>query len=835
MSEQLIYTYSHSVHGKALARLGKAIAGGYGVVGKSRGVNVALEEELVTSAKRGLAPEDLNPGPQYFYQTGFCAGKPQHLFGCTRRVEEGKNAGKYLCHILAMSGEEVQDLWQSGCTLSPAGILLALTMSDFWAQSWEGPAHLLERNAEPSWVSFESALQANQQPAWQCYTGIRETVNLLQEPRFQEVCMLAFPEGTPTQDMLRVLHEALCLRSDLGWCTPVFTHGGAEVTDMKNVMLLGIIGSRMQERATMMGLPVLEVTEKLAARVTSGNVGAAVPPVPPPTPHRRITADVMLTDRSRKEKSGGRHSDASRGGDRRTGGAASTSIASVGKWVVRIVLILVLLGGGYYVWQNSDMVKDEVGSLVQKGKEMAEERKQEEKKETKETKETKEPPRTLSSEDERLLMGYILPKMVGSRLPVCLEQVLQGSAPVRLELGKLGIYPLGDAAGKEISCYELSPGGSFVELSHDEQSECWRLVPTESNGEKGKAILLRLEKGVLRGVTDENGQPVAVLLPVPVDRDQTGSVLLLPEWDPVVTGEASFEKGFAKSFTPQLTPNCFKSDDPAKLHFNRSKVEDALKGARGTVKCTFGNIVLPNAAVNHRFSVVGKEVGDVRDLRLSREPHSEDETFIHCQFQGTCPFDFTDALTRVVAKRANELHGPKARGRRHPASSVAGLFYAVSEVIKQHSENKRRNAIMDYVNMFVNDQFNEFCSSELSHMPMPHESVFGNEGNKSGKKQSPFILLKEHIGNQMQTDPAAMERFESFDFAGVRRYLCEWMGDVAKREFIAQAEKSARDMKCPLRLHLVRVEAPNPDELKWVFECEEVPTDEKSGTKAREK
>ncbi len=792
-------------------RLGRFVTAGYGVVGKSRGVSVALEEELVTLAKRGLAPEDLNPGAQYFYRTGFCAGKAQHIFGCTRKVEVGENAGKFLCHMLALSGEDVRDLWQSGCTLSPAGILLALTMSDFWVQSWAGPAHWLERNAEPAWVSFESALQANRQPAWQCYTGLRETVNLLREPRFQEACMLAFPDGTPTQDMLRLLHEALCLRSDLGWCTPVFTHGRAEVTDMKNVMLLGIIGSHMQQRATMMGLPVLEVTAKLAARVTGSNPGAAAPPIPPPTPHRQITADVMLTarreQRERKERADDRrrHTEAPR---------------EVGRWLVRVLLVLALVGGGYYVWHNFDVVKNKAGGLVQKVKKRAEERRKEEKRTS------RVPSRTLSTEDERLLMGYIAPVKVGGRVPVCLEQILRGANPVRLELGKLGIYPLGDGNEKEVSCYDLSPSGSSAELSPDSQPGCWRLVLTDAGGVKGKVVTLRMEKGALRGVTDENGRPVAILLPVPVDRDQVGSVLLLPEWEPVVTGDVSLKEGFAESFTVQLTPDCFKLS-PEKLRFDRSETEEVLRKARGTVTCTFGNIGLPNAVANHRFSIVNSNGRNVKDIRLTQGAYQEDEAFIHCQLQGACPFDFTTALVQAVVKQTNELHGPKSRGKRHPASSVGGLFYAVTEVIK-NSGKKRRAAITDYVNMFASEDFTAFCSTELSHMPMPHESVFDKGGNEPKEKKSPFHLLQGHSSNQAM-DPTEMQVFESFDYLGMRRYLCEWMGDVAKREFTAQAEKYARAMKCPLRLRLLRVEAPNPDELKWIFECDEVLSPEKPG------
>lgn len=780
MPEQLIYTKSNSIFGSVVQRLCRAVKSGYGVVGKTRGMSLATEENLLRIASRGIAPEDLNPGARYFYKPDFCDGTTQHIFGCTRGIKDG--AGDYISHFFVLKEEEVQMMWHEGCTLTPAGVLLVLEEDGFRVQSWQGKARWLE-DTVPAWVNVESKLQANQQPTWLQYTGSRETAAILQDPRFREACMLALPVGTPTPDMLRLLHEAVCMRSDLGWGTPLYTHGGPEVTDMKCVMLLGNIGSHMQRRAAMVGLPVLEVTPQLAshpaASVPPGN--PSIPPMPPP-PQRHTTANVIHIERG------------TWGDDPPP--QSGNFFRSSGKFAFCSLLFLVLCVSGYYVWQNFDVVKEGVDSAVRETEKLTKEREQVPA-ESADVPEQTAP--SLSEEDEKLLMGFLAPVMPGGSLPDCLVRLLQNSTTVQLNHGKLGIYPL-DNTSEKARCFELDSEGDSAVLSPTEQPGCWTLSLRrvgEDNIEK--KYILRLKNNLLHGVTDEEGHSFALLLPIPVEQEHVGAVLLLPKWEIVCSGDFSPNKDFTDSFSPRFLPDFFEFSSH-KLRFKPSIVKKAFRGADGAVTCFLGHVSLPTAFARHSFSLTSDTSGALTDIELTPVPAQSDESFVRCRLQGSCKFDFTDALVKAVESQANQPRGARSHGKNQPAG-LAGLFEAVSNVIES-TGRKRTDAITAYVSLFTDDSFTSFCASELSHMPMPHESGFSKNGNR------------------LRIDTKTMQRLEKFDYPGIRRYLCEWLNNVAKREFSTQAEQFARAQNKSIHLKLIKVQAPAPGELRWTLKVQ---------------
>lgn len=208
MAFQLIYT--------SAARLLDSPLSGYGIVARSEGLPGGLARRLVelsvfkTPADQGIV------GPQCSYRVEEYAGQHFHILTVVRSA--GADYSSRICHLahhLILRDDEVRALLSSRLT-TPAGIILALEMQQFWLQRWEQEPAFTNDSAIPP---LTECPPADNFPTWSIFSGDPNLATSLYRntvAKDNELVILV-PTGTRSHDILRLLHESSVLSPLHGW------------------------------------------------------------------------------------------------------------------------------------------------------------------------------------------------------------------------------------------------------------------------------------------------------------------------------------------------------------------------------------------------------------------------------------------------------------------------------------------------------------------------------------------------------------------------------------------------------------------------------------------
>ena len=775
MALQLIYTKSRSIHGNLLQRLCGMIRPGYGVVGKTR-ISHELERQLTELASRGMGKDNMDAQPQFLYLPDSTRNNTLHIFGSVRWVERnGMPDAYYIAHFLVLAEDEVRDIWKSSCKITPASVLLILELSGFWAQSWEGANRWLKEEKLPNLAEMAVSLQAQCQPTWQHYTGHGNLAALPSEPPYQGSCMLALPSGTPVEDMLRLLHESDCLRSDLGWAIPVFTHNSRGYVELPHVRFLGFIGSHMKRQAGLFGIPVIEVTEHLATTPPSSTAQAE--------PSSFIAPQRVPTTRTQYSWEDQ--------GD-------TTQSPPPGK-LRRLVWLLIASGalalGVRYAWNHYEEIAGKVSDLFEQAEKIhgntqppiitSDEKTQGAEKE-------------LTAEQKRLVRQRIVPISVGQRLPDDLRRIFN-SATHELTCGKVVIYhlsPRGKAAS--LSCELDGTAYRAIVTPADGSGHKWELKILERNQTlPGGSLSMTCSEGVLNGLTDEDGQNVALLLPMTKGEETLYEILLLPEIRTELSQAVQKSKtgrGEPRSIA-QLTPECLTSE-PQKLSMSSSpqakKWEESLTGEQNYAAPDL--LSLPAAAGLNHVVIEGDDAG-LFQLPLQGEKRGEVICFSP---QLRVKFDAKQQVVASVLFFANTPHGSNVHKKPDP-HCIAGIYDAVMRMLNA-PPSKRKNAVTRYAKLFADEKLMAYCEKELGYLTIPYR------GGVSGK------------GSHINVDAKVIEQLMAANFYEMQLCICERLTREAQTEFarFVSQQSSAAIAGKYLLLREVRVDSPG--ELTWVFE-----------------
>lgn len=768
MALQLIYTKSRLIHGSLLQRIHRVVQPGYGVVGKTR-ISRELEDKLVALASRGMGKDRVDTQPQFFYFIDSVYHGTFHIFGSMRWIDQhAVSDAVYIAHFLVLTEEEVREIWKSSCRITPAGVLLMLELDGFWVQSWQGPNRWLNEEANlPNWAEEAASLQAQCQPTWKLYTGHEYLATLPNETQYKKSCMLALPTGTPVQDMLRLLHESDCLRSDLGWPLPIFTHNSRGFAELPGVRFLGFIGSHMKRQAGLFGMPVIEVTEHLAAVVPTLAASAAAPASTAP---RYAPTDFTPYD-TQEEETPQRHS---------------------------LVWSLIALGAlalcACYVWDHYEEVGDKVSDWFAQA-----ERDRETTQPSAIANEGKTPEvnKELSAEQKQLVHQRIAPISVGQRVPEHLRELFNDAAQ-KLTSGKIVIYHLnsGDNA-TSLSC-ELDGTAYRAVITPGSGGEQWRLEIFERDQLlPGGSLEVTCTEGVLRSISDENGEGVALLLPVTRGEETLYEVLLLPEVRaelPQAAQKGKTRRGRTDNLA-QLTPECLTSE-PQKLTFSDSpqakKWESALAGEQSYTASNLLN--LPLVARRNHVVIEGDDNG------LFPFPlRGEERGAIICYSpQLRVQFDAKQQVVTNVLLFANTPRS-SASHKKYDSHSIAGIYYAVTRMIKA-PKNKSNTAVTQYAKLFADEDLMAYCEKELGYLTIPYH------GGVTGK------------GAHIKVENKVIEQLMAANFYEMQLCICERLTQKAQTEFARSVAQQCSEAVAGKYLSLREVRVDSPGELTWVFE-----------------
>ena len=785
MASQLIYTKSRAVHGSLVQRICRAVRPGYAVVGKTR-MSPALESKLVSLARNGIGKKGMDFEPQFFYLPDFTERGTQHIFGSIRWMKRGGvTSADYIAHFLVLTEEEVRGIWQSSCRLTPAGVLLVLELSGFWAESWRGAARWLTNENLPKWEESEEALQAQVQPTWQRYTGHKRFAALLKTPQYKEACMLAVPAGTPVTDMLRLLHEADFLRSDLGWSIPISTHSSEEFMDLAQVQLLGFIGGRMQRQATLSGIPVIEVTEKLVDEPTP----QSSQPSPPP----------LVTTPQVEEKSftisGEGH------------GTSAPQTKHLISKLLKTGEALLILGGvalcGYYVWHNRDELINQADDILAQVEKLnkAEQPQDVVPESTSQTR--AEEPTIVEQEsttsEQKSVRRRIKPVLIGQTVPSFVKSLFNDTNS-RIDIGTVTIYHLSPTESDRADSLsrELDGSAYYATISPGDAAGKWELRLLEQ-GETlpGGKVTITTKGDTLRSITDENGQSVALRLPINQEGKTVGEALLLPELRialPTI-GNSQKTKTNGADNIAGLAPEHLTCE-PQKLSFGASpqakKWESNLKGS---VSYTAEDLLrLPAVTTRNKVILVGQ------DPQLCRMPARGEERggMIFYSPELKIRYDLRRQVIARILHFANLPHSSSAQ-KKHNPHSLAGTYYIVNRILEV-PEKKRAEAVRQYANLFADEKFASFCEKELSYMTKPYR------GGVSGK------------GTRIEVEPKVMEQLMVINFRDIQLCLCERLTQEARTEFSHLLQEQQNAAVAGKELVLREVQMTDTDELIWLFE-----------------
>ncbi len=766
MASQLIYTKSRAVHGPLVQRIYRAIRPGYAVVAKTH-LQAKLESKLVGLACHGMGKGDVEVNPQFLYLPDSSSWGTQHIFGSLRWTKPGGAISTdYIAHFLVLTEDEIRDIWQSSSRLTPAGLLLVLELSNFWVQSWQGPIQWLTDTCLPNWAEAEAALQAQYQPAWQHYTGHKHFAGLLKEPQYRDSCMLALPHGTPVTDMLRLLHEADYLRSDLGWSIPISTRSSEGVMELPHVQLLGYIGGRLQSQAALAGLPIIEVTEQLSDGMSTPNTQLT------PTFSTNPTPDAMRAQYA-GELSEPTH-----------------LFAKLLRGAGKIILLGIAAICVHYVWQNYQDWSDKVSGLLTQAEQKGPDEQNLGKKESMLNSDDE-----LNTDEKKLAYNQVVPVLAGQEIPNCIKRFFI-KYEYRINTGKVATYHLQSANVASFS-RELDGTACYAVISPGKDAGKWELKIFEGNSIiPGSTIVISVKGDTLHSITDEFGESVALLLPVTKNEKTIGNALLLPELRiglPKMSSKSKQIEEKADRIT-EIKPE-YLTSTPHKLALNSApQTNHWEQQMEGQLTYTAADLFNLPAVARRNKILLEEDAANVCQL----PPHGIRRGELLCYSpELMISFDLKQQVISHFLHFANTLHSSSTQKKRNP-HSIAGAYFIVARVLTAPNDHKYK-AVLQYAQLFADNDFMAFCEKELGYMMIPYR------GGVTGQ------------GTRIHVAPKVMERLMIVNFADIRRSLCERLTQEARDEFLRLLRQRSDAAVLDKRMYLREVRITAPGELTWIF------------------
>lgn len=116
-------------------------------------------------------------------------------------------------HNLILTPDEISKLRRNANRPTPAGVMLALSSTNFWAADAQAPSLHCEEPRLPA-----SALpEAEFQQTWKDTTGHKNNARAFLTAPFNKECLIVIPADMESRKVLQLLHESDWLSSQRGW------------------------------------------------------------------------------------------------------------------------------------------------------------------------------------------------------------------------------------------------------------------------------------------------------------------------------------------------------------------------------------------------------------------------------------------------------------------------------------------------------------------------------------------------------------------------------------------------------------------------------------------
>lgn len=825
MSHQLIHTVTNCRQGVATPR-SEALA-------RSEGFPPELEKYFAKTAERFVNGASGLRGAKYMYDGKSVGNERLHVFSCSTLTGEGEKATNIVHHI-AMTDEEAHRATSDEIPLTPAGMALALELHHVWVHSASEIAGI--GSVIPPLRLPLQCPSTDGQPTWYIFTGKSENAGILADPVYARGVLLLMPDGTNTRDVLRLMHESDALAPTHGWgiryCTSasereindterrLFCAGGTAfhlLTKHTPLPVLEIKPGLQETKPPIPSGPVQEEADKQqkpqeeavpAAEETAALLSAL--PAPPCTYKEYSSDDLIEPDADDELPERGR--------------------GMLFYLMLSGIVIIGLLVLAMWLWSEDGEPEDAVGELpgLRLPDNSARPADVENRPEPKEPAHVVEKPRpapqptaprpprsepmdeepevdstTVGSSREETSgskLGELSPFLVGNQLP-------DGFLPEQETEISQGTYILwyrdnsSDAGTPQQRRVLLKPGEATLKLGKKTDG-VYRLTLLRSGKRAADCpeVLLNVQRGKLRECSVE-GQEAAVRIPFCTAEGKLDTVLLIPKICIQLrpTQRASLPRPADELRTAQPETYLTASRNEIRVDMRGKGEEWAKQIGEQPIRLEPGHsFYLPQLGeMNQVADIPVREGSRCRPHLRVKNTANSTSTEVGCVVDEM--FDGRAAVRTALTKYANT---PRQKGTEE--STVAHLYYVLTEMAAARDKSRRDRLIDYYASLFRAEQYGNFLREQVLKgceelMPTPRDI---RENRDSAHAAAPELHTKLGKRENVRVLLGALQ--EKFD-------------EVVREAYHAQREQFIASPLPSLDLILTKVSVRKKGELIWYF------------------
>ncbi len=403
---------------------------------------------------------------------------------------------------------------------------------------------------------------------------------------------------------------------------------------------------------------------------------------------------------------------------------------------------------------------------------------------------------------EALLPGATLPQQFSSLSTGKTWEITSGAAAV--------YHPSSIDPTRAATRWELSPEAEHILISKRAEGLYAVTLVAANGGENKTLALLRAEGTTLRSIEDDQGESIALLLPL----SPKNQVLLMP--DVKCTLPLSTE-GLAVSDLPEELPKTARvttemlNSTEFELRFvSPEKIAPLADALHGKAFFTLADTLQLPTLVSKNNLMLERRPGASSslpglDLLLPLSGRAAGMLTLFSP-QLTLDWDFRDEVLAHVMRMANAPHGAKGKAadvrRKY---SIAHVYHLLSHIPTAKSTGEKNKLAEKYFELFLDPDFRRFCEKHMSYLPIPDSASISKEGGK--------LVIQD----------GTMRQLLRFDMRSLQFSMNDALTQAAKEAYTTCRNRFCAMPIPPLAIHLVSIlVSPDLDEdqISWSFSLE---------------
>lgn len=402
-----------------------------------------------------------------------------------------------------------------------------------------------------------------------------------------------------------------------------------------------------------------------------------------------------------------------------------------------------------------------------------------------------------------LLPGGSLPQQFSSLGEGGTQDLTTGSAAV--------YHPSSIDPTRGATRWELSAEEEHISISKRAEGLYAVTLITASSGESKMLALLRVEGATLRSIEDDQGEPVALLLPLTAKNQ----VLLMPGVNRALPLST---EGLPVSNLPEELPKSARvntsmlNSTEFELRFvSPEKIAPLSNALHGKASFDLPDALQLPGLVSKNNLLLNRHPGEFPlpglDLLLPSNGHASGLLTLFSP-QLTLDWDFRDEVLAHVMRVANEPHGAKGKPAKIRRNySIAHVYHLISHIPAATSAKEKNILAEKYFELFLDPEFRSFCEKRMNYLPIPDPASISQ---KDGK---------------LVVQGGAMRQLLRFDVHSLQFCMNDVLTQAAQEAYTTCRNRFCARPLPPLAVRLVDVRVSptvDEDQISWTFTLEKL-------------